>query len=68
MESGKVVSLSNIPDISQEGKEMMRSAMEEAYLLYFNRYLYSHGTISKAIYHRMDLAIKTKKHKRGERK
>lgn len=42
--------------------------MEEAYLLYFNRYLYSHGTISKAIYHRMDLAIKTKKHKRGERK
>lgn len=47
---------------------MMRNAMEEVYLLYFNRYLYEHGAISEAVYHRMDLSIKTKKYKRGERK
>lgn len=63
MEFEKVISLSSTLDISQEGKEIMRNAIEEAYLLYFNRYLYDHGAISKAIYHRMDLAIKTKKYK-----
>lgn len=68
MESGMVISLSDIPQISPEGQEMMRRAMERAYLLHFNRYAYEHGVITREIYHRMDLSIRTKKNKRGELK
>ena len=68
MDSGTVISLSDITEISPEGQEMMMRAMERAYLIYFNHYLFEHGVITREIYYRMDLTIKTKMHKRGELK
>ena len=68
MESGTVISLSDITEISPEGQEMMMRAMERAYLIYYNQYLVEHGVITREIYYRMDLTIKTKMHKRGELK
>ena len=44
---------------SQEGRELMKSAMLEAYLLQLNRMALSNGLINKEAYIAMQAAIKT---------